>query len=375
MGTLAFFPWLRIPPGPIAVGQFELIPYNREGYAGPDAAAIDAITAPYRDVIDNPIEEVTLLRFIGADLTSDLDEQQIEAAFTCAEMVALAGFARRRYFVHGKAYSKRDNYRLVIQRFNEPGKGTFQQSPRRDGTRNVYVMASVHREPCPSHIDLERIELDVALLQALAASRTAPNAEEFVESTMTYNLANTESPTTSPHVELVLSSGALQRVLGYQGSKDDELAARFTSALTPRKDVARADCPRLLARSDKFAKSSTVRDAWVRDLYALRGDLAHGKIDPRYPSVWTIREHLLLASHVFPLVMKAQLAKVGVYKITHNDQVAIDAFETLACSADLFQPVDAVRGVWPWNELISQVADDELKARVIARMESEDGAT
>ncbi len=137
-GRSAFFPWLRLePPTTIAVGDFELIPYERETYAGPNTTAVNAVTAPYREVTDEPIAEATLVRCAGRDLIADLDDDQIASAFTFAEMVALAGLARRRFFSHG-GYSNRDTYRLVVQGFDVPGQGSLSRAPRRDGTRGVF---------------------------------------------------------------------------------------------------------------------------------------------------------------------------------------------------------------------------------------------
>jgi hypothetical protein len=67
--------------------------------------------------------------------------------------------------------------------------------------------------------------------------------------------------------------------------------------------------------------------------------------------------------------MKMQLAKCGLYTIAEKDQLAIDAFESLACASNLFEPIDVVRNVWPWNEIIRGVADDALKARIVADLE------
>ncbi len=372
MGALAFFPWLRLASKPHKFGEFVLLPHVR-GDDSPGASVVDAVTAPYQEGTDQPIREVTLVAIDGRDLLADIDDDQVNAAFVFGEMVALAGLAKRQVFAH-TGYSNRDTYRLVIQRFDQPGGGSLQLNRRVDGAKRVYVTAAAHQVPCPGHVDLEPVVLDVEMLSALLACRSHADADVFVESMMGFNLANTDSSEMSPHLELVLLVGALQRILCCN-SKDDDLAAKFSAALAPRKDHGRGDCSRLVARPEKFAKSPTVRDAWVRDLYAVRHPFAHGKLQPRTRSIWTIPEHRLLAGFAFPLVMKQQLAKAGLYTTSEDDRLAIDAFESLVCSSDLFQPIDRDRGLWPWNEIVRRITDDALKARAVARLERQDGTS
>jgi hypothetical protein len=365
MGTLAFFPWLRLPPQTIRCGEFELIPYARGRYEGRNATTIDLVTSAYREVPDIPIEEAVLLRLEDSDdLLAHLDEKQIDACFAFSEMVALAGLTKRRFFCQSGGYSNRDNYRLVVQQFDEPGNGVCQRTRRRDGVASHFMTAEVHRVPRPRHVPFERMELDLALLQALVTCRASSNAADFVDSIITFNLANTDNSMLSPHVELVLSSGALEKVLGCRNGRGDDLARAFTTALAPRSNIARASCPRVQA-SNRFSKSTTIRDVWIRDLFALRGDLAHGKVGPECPSIWTVGDHLLLASFVFPLVIKTQLANASVYAMIEEDQLAIDAFEALACAADLFTPLDKFHGRFAWNEIIRKVANDERRRKIL----------
>lgn len=68
MSTLAFFPWLQLSSG-FTVGGFELIPYVRDTYATPDAAAVAAILRPYEEVAGRSVREATLLRIDPGALT------------------------------------------------------------------------------------------------------------------------------------------------------------------------------------------------------------------------------------------------------------------------------------------------------------------
>jgi hypothetical protein len=361
MGALAFFPWLRVPCDfrPIQVAGFELLRYVRDEYKAAHADAVAAVLAPYVETGNKSIDEAMLLRAVDRSIVDDLDTTQIDAAFELAEMVALAGLSNRQFFSHS-GYSNRDNYRLIVQRFDEPDKGTLQRYRRRDGVSNHYIIGPVHRVERPGHVSIERVELDEPFLRALVACRDAANAADFIESMVTFNLANTDNPAIAQHVELVLSNGALEKVLGLHGGKEHHLADAFVKAFIPSDVIALGSCPRAARGKEK---STTLREVWVRDLFQLRNELAHGKVATRRSLIWNIREHLLLSSYVFPLVMKAQLANAGFYTLTDSDRLAIDTFEPLACADDLFSAGEDED--FMWHQIAERVRNKQRRKRTL----------
>jgi hypothetical protein len=120
---------------------------------------------------------------------------------------------------------------------------------------------------------------------------------------------------------------------------------------------------RLGVQKNQPTKSGTVRQIWVRDLYRLRGDLAHGKVSPRFPSIWKTDEHLLLAAFVFPLLVKSLLSAAGAYTLTEGDEVSIDAFERLAVAPDLGRWTPA--GECVWEDILYAVHREHADAAVL----------
>jgi hypothetical protein len=363
MGALAFFPWLRLPSDlkPIHAAGFELLRYAHDEYKEANAEAVGAVLAPYAEGARTPLREAVLLRVAGRDIVDDLDASQIEAAFQFAEMVALAGLSKRQFFSHS-GYSNRDAYRLIIQKFDKPGKGSLQQSLRRDGVSSLYIMDPAYRVECPSHVSrLERVNIDEQLLQALVSCRKAANADDFIESTVTFNLANTDNPAIAQHVELVLSSGALEKVLGLHHGKEDQLANALSKCLRPHVDVAIKNSPRAAMAQ---GKSTSLRELWIRDLYRYRNEFAHGNVAAKRARIWNVREHLLLSSYVFPLVIKAQLAAAGFYTLTDDDHLEVDTFEPLLCAVDLF--ATNADGDFIWQEITERVRNAHRRKRTLA---------
>jgi len=175
------------------------------------------------------------------------------------------------------------------------------------------------------------------------------------EAITSFNAANTDDPYTMPQAELVALNGAFERLFGLDGGNEKDLVKAFNECLKPDGDLTNDGCPKFLALAnrERFGNSSTIREWWIKDLFRLRGKLAHGKIDAPYPSVWDISDHLLLASFIFPLALKRRLEAHGYYEMQNDDFVFEAAFERLACE-------DLSRGKtdgdqWPWDRVISEV--------------------
>jgi hypothetical protein len=371
MSMTAFFPWLCLKEQ-LQAGEFELIPYKRgqaPGGAGTESQRIlDSIMSPYRAGGDRSINKATVVRVNQGDLIRDLDEDERRALFVLSEVLSVAGLSRREFFkVASLGYQNRDNFRIIIQAFAEAGGGAAITSRRRDGSTTNYWSGDSYRIQKPEHVHVNPINhIDEPLLQSLLQARDSQEWERFYESILSFNLANTDNSEIAEEVELVLLSGALERLFDCRRGQEEDLATRFTSTLSPSEERSPTSCGRLSTPelTSRFKRSSSVRDMWVRDLFRLRGNLAHGKIESRYRPVWSLREHLLLGSFVFPLVLKLELTKSGLYEISEEDQGLIDLFEALA-SEDLFVPVSDPNGPnsYPWRRVFQRAAEDRWRLR------------
>ena len=82
-------------------------------------------------------------------------------------------------------------------------------------------------------------------------------------------------------------------------------------------------------RRDRYERYACLREAWIRDLFRLRGDHAHGRIAPRYASICSLREHLLFEALTFQLLVKSRLVREADYNWTDFDLARIEAIEKL----------------------------------------------
>ncbi len=336
MGMIAFFPWVTLETQENH-GAFRLLPYQRgRSPAGPDTTlqrTIDAVLLPYCTRPGSPIRGAVILTHEGRpDYTSDLTEDDIADYFVFADSLAFCALAARTFF--DTSYVNRDCYRPVIQAFRADSRSVAVESRRRDGSTINLHPAGTFTELKPYHVTITAVKLDQALLQGLLMARATRAWDRYYEAIANFDLANTDSPQVPVHTEAVLLIGALQRVLNCHSSDVNELCERFHDLFKPSTLRSPDTCgssspdPGVTAR---FQRGPSVGDGWLRDFCALRGNLAHGRLTPVYPSIWNVHEHLLLSAFLFPLVVKLMLEREGLYALSETDRVDIDLFEELAC--------------------------------------------
>lgn len=343
---VTFFPWAAVEREE-DLGGFALVPYRRGTLpAGPESGRpdptlqgqLDTLFEHFHESHGVPINVATVLRFGAHGVTDELTEDEREDAFLVADLVTFGGLAAREFFsLFGVGpYCNSDNFQLIIQGFRDWPGGAAVSTRKRDGGTLAYVTEDANHTYAPRHVRAqEETRLDVPLIRALLAARESEHWQPFEEAVFWFNRANTDSTDIREQSEAVMMVGAFERVLGLHGGSERKLAAAFTKTLVPAREVPVSAASRVPA--DRFRDSRTIREAWVRDFFRVRGAPAHGRRDLRYPSVWPLKEHLLLGAYAFPLVVKILLSRapLNLYALTGEDRAAVDLFERLA-SEDAF---------------------------------------
>lgn len=375
MSTVALFPWLMLK-NPVSAGNIHLVSYERgenPGGSGTELQAIlDQLMEGYLEQPGLPVRYTTLLKLENGSLIRNLDASARDEIFVFRELLAVSGLARRRFFSPGLRYWNSDNFSLVIQSFSEPYKGVTIETRRRDGSAVNYVPKEHYQVIRPDHVPLYPIhlgiEVDDLLLQALAVAKDQDGRDSLFAAIISFNLANTDNSAISEHIEVVLTTGAFQQLLEC-GAAEDSLVRAFGGIFVPDENVSWESCRKLSdqATAKRFKKAQPVREVWLRDLCRLRGDLAHGAAVPRYPALWAPREHLLLSSFVFPLLLKLILARRGIYHLTEVDRNSINLFEALACENHF----EGRRGSgdadeFPWNRIEKEGILKRIEKKVSA---------
>lgn len=327
MPMLAFLPWLNIK-APIVQGLFHLFP-QVVGDVPPDgvgslisAETMGKLLSQYRELANFPLRVVTVLQHDGRPLGEDFDDADRAAIFRFGQHLAVSGLSDRRFiggFMDG--YTSAGHYQVVIQAFTEPYTGSISLSHRRkDGHSSVMLGQSDVHFVRPAHLVSQgEPNINLRLLAALQSVQTLPQAvHEHVDASVTqYLLANSDSPDVPLEAESIATYAALERV------SDSDQSLR---------DI-RKKLPTLLALVEGSPWTARLRDeldlpsdgempvlhAWLQQIYALRGNVAHGKPAHWAPQQWSQHEHLVAGAFIYPLVLKCLLAQHKLYALNEED--------------------------------------------------------
>jgi len=361
MSMLAFFPWLRLNTRKLKlkIGDIILLRFDRKnrlpfrcvrGVQG----ICDKVLESYISENGSPVAECSLVSLRGKKILEDIEEKEINYLYSVVEVITFSGLAKRELFSStGLGYCNTDDFAFFVHRFSNNDDPSLRAitSRRRDGSTTSFATPGVHKIKKPFHTNpysFFGVELDTTLAQALLEAQERLQVETWLrysDAIFNFNRANTDSPAISEHQEVVMTIGAFQRLLD-SGHKENELVRKFQGIFQPSKDLD-TKSSRRIGNCDRHGKDMTLRETWLRDFCHMRADYAHGRTKSNRPSLWTAREHLLLGSYIFPLLVKCLLSNDGLYKLTSSDGCGINAFEKLADS-DFFGDRKQ------WNQILLQ---------------------
>lgn len=330
-------------------GPVQLIPYKRGSgpCSGAEQAAIDAVFEPYRGPGGKPVETATILSISNRSITADLLDGEVDDLFRYSELIALAGLTARHFFDHLR-YSGRDDFRLIIQSFQDPARGPLITTRRRDGVAQIHYTRGRYQVLCPAHVGARAQDIDHPFLRALLAPDEGPAWARQFQAITLFNAANTDQDYMMEAAEIVLAYSAFEQLLGPH-SRPHLLAERFERIWQPEVPVGHSSwclTSHNAGVSTRLRNAKSLRSAWIEDLGILRGSVSHGHGPETYPSIWSAREHLLYAAFAFPLLLKLQLASSGRYSLTDNDRADIDAFESLLNARHFAEPAESQANHW-----------------------------
>lgn len=354
-GCVAFYPWLNLKEKKEFDG-FELIPFRLEDASlqlSKESEDQDArgVISNYYDQVGKPIRNFVILRQSGTQSNQPLESAIIDKLFVFNEIVAFAGLSGRRFFSY--SYWNRDNFQLVIQKFVGDDYTPSVVTRRRDGSLTQGFSKGMFRATCPLHVtSTDTVDIDENLVNLLIAiwNDDIPEWPMIYESIQAFNLANTDSNQIREHHELVILNGCFERIFDLGKGKMEPLRDAFIEALEEVPQAEDVNIEKDLGKMT-FKTHFPLREAFIRDLFNIRGNLAHGKINHGYPSIWTEKEHLLLASYIFPLVVKFLLSKASKYSLSSEDKTLVYTFDHLLASKNLMGETSPGSYEYVWSQI------------------------
>lgn len=186
--------------------------------------------------------------------------------------------------------------------------------------------------PAPAANDHRRsLAFDVDLLQALIELDRMPAGQTAAidKALQAYGLALAQAERLIPVTALMLLGAALRSLLAcedYDATLRDRLLAEIAllSGPDPGERAAGSSDP-----ATGLLPGRLLRE-WLDDLFGCLGRSGQG--DPLRGGNWAARSHLRLLGFLFPLLLKARLARLGLYRISGTDIALVGCFERLTAA-------------------------------------------
>ncbi|MGH7780833.1 MAG: hypothetical protein ACREQR_13510 [Candidatus Binataceae bacterium] len=281
--------------------------------------SVRSVLSDFIGITGQPVKNFAVVS-LHNDILLDylVDPADVAAIRDYIDIACLSALSDREFLGRAEPYCNSDCFLLYERRFDSV---TGVRAPifrRRDNTAfgpaaglAMRVHSPIHAAPVPL------VSLDEGFFRALVSFRdivlTSSDSERWTawqEAIYCFNQSNTDNERMSGHLEWVLMSSALERLLRAPGNAD-AVTKRFIEAIVPEQ-------PRL------YFDLTLLRD-WVREFYRLRGDFAHGRIQSRIPRRWESWHHLLFGAIAFPLLAKVLLEHEKSYVFTENDHCQLAA--------------------------------------------------
>ena len=184
-----------------------------------------------------------------------------------------------------------------------------------------------------------------------------------------YLLATRDEQFLNESYELILMASAYERLLG--ASDSTGMQEHIRNLLAPY----RSEETVASLRSSGKSVSSKSRDrevelafanappheGWAVDFYNARNRVVHRR-KLKEAAGWTSWEHLLMAGHLFPLLVKLKLMALGHYALTSSDEERLHAIDPLLAAPSWEKDTDSS----PWFDIHRTVV---LRQSILSKIE------
>jgi hypothetical protein len=350
--SLHFLPWCHLDRA-FSLGRVNLLPFDlRHPPAGLDGETIRLVKFVLSDFVGitgQPVQKFTVVTLRNNILLDYLvDPVDVAAIRDYIDIACLSGLCGREFFGRGEPYCNSNCFLLYERRFDSVTGVRAPTLRRRDNTSFGPAVGPAMRVHQPLHVAVvPRVSIDENFLRALADFRerlaTGGDSERWIawqEAIFCFNQANTDNENMNEHLEWVLMSSALERILGAKPNSD-AMAQRFVEAIVPKRPQLNFDLP--------------ILQEWMHEFYRLRNDFAHGRIRSRKLRRWELWHHLLFGAIAFPLLTKALLEREEAYVFAENDHCQLAALAWI-----LRESLDPSATAKSWHQYVS---DQQLLIR------------
>lgn len=380
-----FLPFVRLR-STHGVAGVEFVPlHDSDGHVpaalGQAESALITILSGYIDHQGNRFDNCVVATIPGRGW--DLTKEDFPTVTWAASLLFLAAWAANEYHpsLGDGDYVNSSNFRPVGQGFRGAFPETVSVSARRrDGRRlDGGYEHGEFKFSLPLQCSVsEPVKVDHEFLLGLGAASSAASAVIRRLRTVLplVELANSDDEWMTEQAEAVLMGSAFEQLLEGDGHAYD-LGCRFRDVFggfgSVRVAAAKVVRPGIEIDLTDPARAQAqpgwwVHQKWMEELYDVRSQVVHqGDLAGRTWG-WAIREHLVMAAHVFPLVVKLLLRQEGHYAWTDADEADCLAVDKLLAETQWVPRLPGARQ--SWAGITSQERRDLEHKRTLAEMEA-----
>lgn len=342
--TLILLPWLRLR-SPTTVLGVQFVPYAQAAVPAqfqPFFTDIARILSSYRDIEGNPVAECVVGSIQGAEPCKDLTRAEATVVNEAVQLLTFCGLATNEYFSQIGHYTNSSAFQVLFQRFEPRSEGIALTIRRRDGETlsGGYKHGQVKFSVPVQCSHLQPAHIDAALLATLDDCCKAPDAlsRRLLQAISLYNQCHSDSDAVLPEREIVLLASALEQLFADCYGADD-VACKVSTLLAAYGAIkvggsARAGALQLSKGREAQEQAWFLHRKWAQEIYHLRSDFTHGNDPARRSWGWSVLEHLVMASFVFPLLVKVLLAQASRYSLLENDIDRLQVIDHLLNETD-----------------------------------------
>ena len=321
------------------MGKVQLLPYVRGSKPGTvgkvTQAMFDAVLGRYAnkayllsDSMATPVQSATIVEWKDEEFGVDLSDQKISERMSFVQLLVFCAVSNRTYDAPGR-YCNSDGVAVFGQKFDSQRPLALSYGTRRRYGRTNYMVSDDHVRPLflrPSHVAQPLIvEFDVLLFNALQKVSDGGISNLLNDAVSLFNRANTDACEIPDSVELVMLRAAYETLLQSSFDTADlkkKLSVHFLGELI--NPTWEAGCFIKAVWENRWPGNAAKRplEMWVEDFCAARNASAHGttSTSKHKPPVWSIHNHLMFASWLFPFMVKKILEDAGAYQLSDDER-------------------------------------------------------
>lgn len=372
--SIGILPWLSLE-APVNYLHFSFVPsHNDKGEINEIfhdySKDIETILAPYLEEHNGKVFRGCTVVVSSQNLPVwNFDKSQFDLANSAIAALFLSGISCNDYYRQYGCYCNDSMFKLFVQRFNIPPDGITITKRRRDG-RTLHAGLSYTNTKfskpyeCIPFLGGE-VKLDSLFLQALEKCHNENQTfNKILDISLSlFRLANTDNDNIPHWNEAFLLATAFESLLQPNKSEAKYLAEKFSELFSEFGQITVKEASE--KRNIEFNNDNGndwIHKRWIFELYSLRSMIAHGRPLDSRSWTWSLEEHLVMATYVFPLVVKLLLKKEKCYSISIDDEAIFITVDHLLEATEWYKREDSEAR---WTKIKNERSYDKKLERQI----------